>query len=175
MIQIKGHCSDGGPAPKACEIFGNPQLLRSCCEIEEALELSGVRSWNNATPAASTGGIADTGKTGGAKLLYGANDDCTERTLITSYLLSLVHALGLGARTRARARSRSRSRSRARPHHARLGPLFREFVGLPPLSVFSRGPLIRWHSSAPVGSARSSKSCPSLLGIITVRKLLCNR
>ena len=26
MIQITGHCSDGGPAPEACEIFGNPQL-----------------------------------------------------------------------------------------------------------------------------------------------------
>ena len=152
MIQIKGHCSDGGPAPEAYEILGNPQLLRSCCEIEEALELSG-RSWNNEAPAASTGGIADNRQDGGPSC-------CAERTTIAHLLLSLVHALGLGAMgVGARARSRARTRARARPHPARLGPVFREFVGLPPLSVFSRGSLVRWHSSAPVGSARSSKSC----------------
>jgi hypothetical protein len=40
MIRFRAHCSDGGPAPEACEIFDSPQLYRSCCEIAKVLELS---------------------------------------------------------------------------------------------------------------------------------------
>jgi len=36
MIQLRGHCSDGGQAPEACERFGSPQLYRSCFDIERS-------------------------------------------------------------------------------------------------------------------------------------------
>jgi hypothetical protein len=122
---------------------------------------------NNARQQLRQAGIADKRQDRGGKLLCGAKDNCT---LITYSLSRSCFGIGIGTGIGSQSQSQSQNQSQNQsqietpscsPWRLALGPLFREFDGLPPLvlSVFSRGPLIRWHSSAPVGSARGIKSC----------------